>query len=179
SSYNIKVYPRPALVTPVSTPSLCIPSSVQVELQGGAQYSWTPSTGLSCNNCANPVITLENTTTYTVTTSTDPNFRCSDTKTLTVIVDGECPDIFVPTGFSPNGDNNNDLFKVYGPVNDFHIVIYNRWGEKVFESNDINEFWDGKYQGEWVPSGVYAFILTGKNVKGENIKKTGNITVIR
>lgn len=179
SSYNIKVYPRPALITPLTTPSLCVPSSVQVELQGGVNYSWTPNTGLSCNNCANPVITLENTTTYTVTTSTDPNFRCSDTKTLTVMVDGECPDVFVPTGFSPNGDNHNDVFKVYGPVNDFHIVIYNRWGEKVFESSNIDETWDGKYRGEYVPSGIYAFILTGKDVKGEPIKKTGNITVIR
>ncbi|MCX7728028.1 MAG: CotH kinase family protein [Bacteroidia bacterium] len=177
--YNIKVYPRPALITPVTNPSLCIPASVQVELKGGVNYSWTPSAGLSCYTCSNPSITIEQTTTYTITTATDPNFRCSDTKTLTVIVDGECPDIFVPTGFSPNGDNHNDFFRIYGPINDFQVVIYNRWGEKVFESNNMNDTWDGKYQGDVVPSGIYAYILTGKNVKGESIKKTGNITVIR
>jgi gliding motility-associated-like protein len=71
------------------------------------------------------------------------------------------------------------MYKVFGPVNDFHLIIYNRWGEKVFETNDINTAWDGKYNGELVPSGIYAYIITGKNVKGEPIKKTGNITVIR
>jgi len=179
SSFNIKVYSRPNLITPSTTPNLCIPNSIQVQLSGGINYSWTPTTGLSCTNCPNPTITIENTTTYTIITSTDPNFRCKDIKQLTVVVDGECPEIFVPTGFSPNGDGHNDVFKVYGIINDYHLIIYNRWGEKVYESKDINETWDGKYLGELVPSGVYAFILTGKDVKGELIKKAGNISIVR
>jgi gliding motility-associated-like protein len=179
TKYNIKVYPRVNLVTPATTPSLCIPASTQIEVSGGVNYSWTPSTGLSCNNCPNPTVTIENTTTYTVTAASDPNFRCADTKEIKVIVDGECPELYIPTGFSPNGDGNNDMYKVFGPVNDFHLIIYNRWGEKVFETNDIKTGWDGKYNGEIVPSGVYAYIITGKDVKGEPIKKTGNITVIR
>lgn len=179
SSFHIKIYPRPVLITPAYTPSLCIPAATQIELKGGTHYSWTPTTGLSCVNCPNPSIKIENTTTYTVTTSTDPNYRCTDTKTITVFVDGECPEIYVPTGFSPNNDNHNDLFKVYGIINDYHLIIYNRWGEKVFESRDVNDVWDGKYRGELLPSGVYAYILTGYDVKGEPIKKMGNITIIR
>ncbi len=178
SSFNVKVYSRPSLVVP-TTPTICTPSTVQINAVGGVNYTWTPSYALSCNNCASPIANPNITTQYTVTTSTDPMNRCADTKTMSIIVDGECPELYVPTGFSPNGDNNNDIYYIYGYVNNIHFVIYDRWGQQVFETNDIKKGWDGKYNGEYVQSGVYAYILTGTSIIGESINKSGNITVVR
>lgn len=64
--------------------------------------------------------------------------------------------LFVPTAFSPNKNGNNDVFKVQGHyIQTVEMSIYNRWGEKVFETKDLNEAWDGSYKGEIVQEGIY------------------------
>jgi gliding motility-associated-like protein len=137
-----------------------------------------PSTGLSCINCPNPVASPTITTTYTLVVSSGvPN--CFGVDTITVYVTGECPEIFIPTGFSPNGDNNNDVYYIYGEVKNLHFVVYNRWGQVVFETKDPKIGWDGTHNGKPVQSGVYAFKFSATNSKGVIIEKSGNITVIR
>ena len=94
----------------------------------------------------------------------------------------DCEPIFIPNSFTPNGDNLNDIFKVESlkEINDFKLIIYNRWGELLFESTDINKGWDGTFKNKTVPLGVYIYMLTGiiKDT-GEQIKKTGSVTVVR
>lgn len=86
----------------------------------------------------------------------------------------------IPTGFSPNGDGNNDVLNIYGTrnVTKFELEIYNRWGQSVFKSNDKTVGWDGKFGGVDAPVGVYAyrFIAT---VDGTDVIKKGNVTLIR
>jgi gliding motility-associated-like protein len=86
----------------------------------------------------------------------------------------------VPTGFSPNGDGNNDVLNVYGTlkVSDFKLEIYNRWGEKLFTTTDKSKGWDGTYNGVNVPVGVYAYIYR-VNLDGKIIQKSGSVTLIR
>lgn len=86
----------------------------------------------------------------------------------------------VPTGFSPNGDGNNDLLNVYGTlhVSEFSLDIYNRWGEQVFSSTDKTKGWDGNYKGVEAPVGVYAYSYR-VIVDGKIIQKSGSITLIR
>ena len=114
-----------------------------------------------------------------MTVSNAPN--CFATDTVTVFVSGECPEIYVPTGFSPNGDNNNDLFYVLGrEVKEFHFTVYNRWGQIVFETNDQTAAWDGTQNGKPVQSGVYAYKLTYKlPTDKEGVILHGNITVLK
>ena len=94
----------------------------------------------------------------------------------------DCEPIFIPNSFTPNGDNLNDIFKVESlkEINDFKLIIYNRWGEQLFESTNINKGWDGTFKNKTVPLGVYVYMLTGiiKDT-GEQIKKTGSVTVVR
>lgn len=149
----------------------------------GSSYVWTPSTGLSCTDCANPFANPELTTTYTVTVFDSLNCKNSDT----VIVFVETG-FFIPNIFSPNGDNNNDRFQLYGfGIKEINFRIYNRWGELVWEAKDINEAfnigWDGTYKGALQPNGVFVWHLNAKYSDGREVdyngKKTGTILLTR
>ena len=92
----------------------------------------------------------------------------------------------VPNAFTPNGDGLNDVFKALTNSNDiseFRMLIYNRWGQQLFESDDVNRGWDGTYKAEPCPEGVYIWIISYKqagNLKAE--QKTpfnGQVTLIR
>jgi gliding motility-associated-like protein len=91
-------------------------------------------------------------------------------------------DITMPTGFSPNGDGNNDIFKPQGSAlytHEYEMQIYNRWGQQVFRSTDPTVGWDGYYESKQSQTGVYAYIITYKNVFNEAKIKKGNVTLIR
>jgi gliding motility-associated-like protein len=89
--------------------------------------------------------------------------------------------IFVPTGFSPNGDGSNELLKliVGRDINSFKFTMYDRWGNKIVETTDRAFSWDGTYKGQLLNSGVYAFILEVKYLNGTGELRSGNVTLIR
>jgi gliding motility-associated-like protein len=88
--------------------------------------------------------------------------------------------IFIPSAFTPNGDGKNDIWKIRTKVStSFSIKIYNRWGELVFESNDIEQGWDGNFHGKKAESGSYAYYLTVNCENKEQYFSKGNITLIR
>jgi gliding motility-associated-like protein len=170
-------------VTPPPTPSIvgdvtiCKGGSGELYASGGNSYSWFPSVGLSCTNCPNSTVSLTAATTYTlVASSIAPN--CFGVDTVTVFVIGDC-EIYVPTGFSPNGDNNNDVFYIFGgDIKELDFKVYNRWGQIVYETKGQKVEWDGTHNGKPVQSGVYAYTFSVTTSK-EKIQKSGNITVIR
>ena len=86
---------------------------------------------------------------------------------------------YVPTGFSPNDDNNNDVLYLYGSIAEFELVIYNRWGQQVFRTTDQTKGWDGTFDGTLLNSGVFAYKLKGKLSDGTEVNKHGNITLMR
>lgn len=88
--------------------------------------------------------------------------------------------LFVPTAFSPNGDGNNDFLFVRGQnIKDLHFSVYDRWGEKVFETNDINVGWDGTFNEEKMESAVFAYYITLTYLDGKAEAKKGNVSLIR
>ena len=87
--------------------------------------------------------------------------------------------LYVPNAFTPNGDGTNDTFGAKGDgIIEFNIQIFNRWGELVFESNDITKQWDGIYKGEKAETGVYAYSITATGEKTNQISKSGSVTLI-
>ncbi len=88
-------------------------------------------------------------------------------------------DVFVPTAFSPNEDGYNDVLFIYGGIKDFEFKIFNRWGEKVFETSEQSKGWDGSYDGKPIGSGVFAYTLKGKLPDGTPVVRNGNITLMR
>ena len=142
----------------------------------GSTYSWSPSSTLTCDTCATTIASPTQTTTYTLTVTAN---GCSSFDTVTVFVEAECGELFVPNVFSPNNDGQNDVLKVYGNcITDFEFVIFDRWGEKVFEITNPAIVWDGRYNGKVLETGVFVYYLVGK-VKGIEVKKHGNITLVK
>lgn len=87
--------------------------------------------------------------------------------------------LFVPNAFTPNGDGLNDAFGAKGNgIIEYNIQIFNRWGELVFESNDINGQWDGTYKGEKAEMGAYAYNITAYGAKTNRISKSGSVTLL-
>ncbi len=88
--------------------------------------------------------------------------------------------IFIPSAFSPNGDGINDVFKISGKnINSINLKIFNRWGMLVFESNDVNNVWDGKFQGADLQSGVYVYTAYIRNNDGTEKQTSGNILLLK
>lgn len=88
--------------------------------------------------------------------------------------------VFVPNIFSPNGDGFNDLLFVRGKgIAEMEFIIYNRWGEKVFETTNMATGWDGTYLGEPLNLAVFVYVVKGKFKNGELIDKKGNFTLLR
>ncbi len=165
----------PVTITPLN-PGIAQGDSVQLTASGGITYTWTPSEGLSCTNCANPYASPLATTVYTVTATNADG--CSGSAAVTVKVN--CSDIFVPTIFSPNGDGQNeDICVLGGCITRMVFTIYNRWGEKVFETTEQNACWDGYFKGNTAESGAYVYRLQAVMKDGQQIQQSGNITIVR
>ena len=169
----------PPVLTLSGDATICPHSNVQLTASGAASYSWSPADGLSCTDCSAPVASPDTTTVYTIIASNGPGAGCKDTASLTVFVTGDCPDLYIPTGFSPNGDDNNDVYYIFGDMEGMELVIYDRWGHVVFETKDQTTGWDGNSKGNPVPSGVYGYKLSITDRTGIVTKKTGNITLVR
>ncbi len=89
---------------------------------------------------------------------------------------------YLPTAFTPNGDGLNDTFRpIFSEIVEFHLIIFNRWGEKVFETSDSGKGWDGTYQGSFCVAGVYTYVLTYPDIQssGKTKKITGFVTLVR
>lgn len=145
----------------------------------GNTYAWTPVSGLSRTDIANPVASPASTTQYTVTARSQSG--CTNTDTLTVYVTNTgTPLLSVPNAFTPNNDGKNDCFGIsrWGYTSIQEFSIYNRWGQRVFQTKNVNDCWDGKIKGVLQPSGGYSYVIRLQTNCGE-IKRTGTILLIR
>ena len=140
-------------------------------------YSWTPPTWLSCPTCPSTTSTPEETITYTVIV-VDSN-GCSASDQVTVFIEFENV-IWVPNIFSPNGDGSNDILYVRGKgVADLNFFVYDRWGEKVFETTSLDIGWDGKFRGKDMNKAVFVYYLEATFIDGSKVTKKGDVTLIR
>ena len=165
-----------------ANPTAILPgSSSQLELISDCDTCtivWSPPETLDNPTIVNPFASPTTTTSYTVE---QRDGRCSDSAQVTVTVLEACepPYIYIPNAFSPNGDNLNDEFRVLGSViEEIHVRIYNRWGEKVFESKDLDYWWDGSFKGKKVMPDVYGYIIEVGCFGGQKYLSKGNVTVL-
>jgi len=87
--------------------------------------------------------------------------------------------LYIPNAFTPNGDGLNETFGPVGnAVNKFSMLIFNRWGQMIFESEDMNHQWDGTYKGEKVQTDTYVYKIFATGEESGSFQKTGKITVI-
>ncbi|TAL41339.1 MAG: gliding motility-associated C-terminal domain-containing protein, partial [Chitinophagaceae bacterium] len=169
-------------------PDVTVLTNVPMPLQArnlgaGYSYLWTPSAGLDFLNVKDPVFTYDKKIEYLIFITSATG--CVTVDTLLVNIDGpvlgSLPYVFVPKAWTPNGDGHNDkLFPFTLNISAIrYFRIYNRWGQKVFETNVIGQGWDGNFNG--VPQGidVYAWIIEAIGINGEKIKSAGEAVLLR
>ena len=189
SIVTLNLFVNPIPIAAVSSDiTIAQGSSIKLLASGGSIYNWTPAAGLNTTTSSTIIASPFNTTIYCVTAS-DLN-SCSDTACVTITVitpESPCialPNLAVPNAFSPNGDGVNEEFCLQGwdgnCIEDFIISVFNRWGEKIYESKNPSFCWDGKYNGIPMDAQVFVYIIKAKyNNQKEKIEKSGNISLIR
>lgn len=144
---------------------------------GATSYVWSPASGLGCFVCTSTTASPVVTTTYMVI-GTDAN-GCTDTAYVTITVDANVS-VFVPDIFSPDGNGANDVLFVRGSgIDEMLFRVYDRWGQKVFESSTQTEGWDGTMAGKQLNAAVFIYTLDGTFSTGETFSRKGNVTLQR
>jgi gliding motility-associated-like protein len=149
-----------------------------IATSGASNYSWSPAIGLSNPFVSNPILTATTDLSLRVTASTPAG--CSGEGTVSVKV-FKGPEIYMPTGFTPNNDGRNDKFKPFtvGIVNINYFRVYSRWGQLLFSTNKMNDGWDGRINGIDQPTGTFVWMVQGVARDGKVITKKGTVTLIR
>jgi gliding motility-associated-like protein len=143
-----------------------------------SKMNWSEETGLSCSDCESPNASPYASALYTIEARYHKN--CIAKSAIKVNVKDPL-DFFIPNAFTPgNGDGINDVLYVYGNgIKKLRLMIFNRWGEKVFESDHLSKGWDGIYKGELQQSGVYSYSAEVEYLNGDKKNKKGSITLIK
>lgn len=170
------VSPPVVIISPTTNLTIPVGQTIQLEATGATTYLWTPDSSLSCSDCANPFAAPLENTTYIVR-SADAN-GCPSIDSITIFVD-TVGFVEIPNVFTPNGDGVNDQWYVtIRGVQGVEIQVYDRWGQKVFETNDANERWDGTFKGVMLDQAVYTYYIKLIYPTFQD-DLTGNITLIR
>jgi gliding motility-associated-like protein len=151
-------------------------SSITLNASGALTYSWT-SGNTGCDSCASNTESPVASTQYCVA-GTDIN-GCRDTVCIKIVVENVC-DVYIPDAFSPNGDGENDEFKVYGHcITELTLQVFDRWGNQVFKGGDPSAAWDGSYGGSIMNTGTYVYQVQYTLNTGEKVKTKGNFSLMR
>ncbi|MCY7409885.1 MAG: choice-of-anchor L domain-containing protein [Chitinophagales bacterium] len=179
ATVTINVYDIPSVViTPYPDTTIYLGNNVDLTVTGGTSYNWFPSTYLTDPNSSTPTsVQPQDTIVYYVTVVSDNGCIRIDSVTINVRWDAL---VVLPSAFSPDAGVNS-IFHVIvrGIFTLNHFNIYNRWGQMVFTTNDINAGWDGKFKGKAQPVGVYVYEVSGTDHVGNTISRKGNVTLVR
>lgn len=178
------VEPDELFVT-VSPDSLFVDAGRELELNasvnqnGDFNYYWEPDTGLTCSDCPDPIFESVLSGFYVVTATDSNGCSVSEEVYITVIPNY---DMFIPNAFSPNGDGENDTWKLFGNIEGLKLMkvfLFDRWGEMVFTSDDPNFEWDGTHNGNVLPPDVFVWRVRLVFYDGYTTTLKGSLTLIR
>ena len=178
---NIRVEKPPVISRfPIQDTAIFIGESIELSVESDKQtatYSWSPDFHISCRSCNRPIVAPENDVIYTVTI-TDECFSVTEQFPVEVIIDFY---IEAPDAFSPNGDGNNDIFRLetrnIREIKEFKI--FNRWGNLVFETTRLDEGWDGTTSGKAQNIDTYAYYIRVITEHGYETEKKGNFLLLK
>jgi gliding motility-associated-like protein len=173
---NVRALPN-VVITNGDTVVVRYGEELQLLSEGAIRYSWSPSWGMTNPNISSPAIKPSETALYTVNGLDE--FGCGNKDEIYVIVDYS-HNLFIPTAFSPNGDGNNDIFRIanfgYQRVSEFRV--YNRWGQEVYSARD-NNGWNGTFRGEDQDNGTYHYIIKAAFADGHVQTFKGDVILMR
>jgi gliding motility-associated-like protein len=157
----------------------CPGSTIQLNVSGGTNYSWSPATGLSDPDISNPILTVKSSIVYQVTVTNGTGCAVMDSIKVIVSALGKAA-YKVPNAFTPNGDGKNDCFGIehWGGIDLQEFTIYNRWGQRVFSTKNPSVCWDGTINGAQQESGAFVYIIKANTPCGY-IDLKGTVLLIR
>jgi gliding motility-associated-like protein len=140
-------------------------------------FSWFPPAGLDNAHISNPLASPQISTKYVVHGQTE--WGCKAADSISIYVDPETL-LAIPNAFTPgNGPNNEFKIIKRGIATLKYFRIFNRWGNMVFETDNIDKGWNGEYNGVPQPFGVYIYEIEAVTSTGRTFQKHGNTTLIR
>jgi gliding motility-associated-like protein len=178
--FNVRFEAYPKVLVAKSNDVNCNRGVAELSATGGRYFRWTDDRGQVLGGDKRLTVTPKATTVYTVE-SWDVE-GCATRQVVSVFVDtsGGANSFPVPTAFTPNGDGLNDCFNVrfWGTVSQFRMDVFDRWGELIFSTTDIQKCWDGTFRGKPMPTGNFPFIISGTGLCGDILRK-GLVTLVR
>jgi trimeric autotransporter adhesin len=152
-------------------------ASYQVSLDGGATWG-TPSSGAT--GLTHRINNLNPSQEITIIVRAIGVNSCQTSVSLPVKGRAINDNIYIPNSFSPNGDGTNDVLKVFSySIKEMKFVVFNQWGEKVYESTNMNMAWDGKFRGKDQPSGVYMYVAKFILLDNTVVERKGSVNLVR
>ncbi len=150
--------------------------ATQLQAVGDGVVEWTPDTWvMGCLDCLDPWVSPQTSTLYTISL-TDTN-GCKAVDQVLVIVDGS---LYVPNTFTPDGDGVNDVFFASGlEIDDFELLVFNRWGEQIWKGDNLRASWNGTYSGVQSPIDTYVWKIEYSEISGEKHKLIGHVNLVR
>jgi gliding motility-associated-like protein len=147
---------------------------------GAQNYSWSPSTFMDNPMVYNPNASFPDGGQFTYALQGITANGCFGYDTIRITV-ADGPYLSIPNAFSPNGDGNNDLFKIlaagYKKLN--YYKVYNRWGEQVFYTNNFRKGWDGTYKGKDCEIGTYFWLVSAVGIDNKEKMLKGDVSLLR
>ena len=178
---TVKVLVKPPLKVLASPSDTVVHAGTKFKLSAiarDATFVWSPSFGLDNPFIANPELTVSADNLYKVTATTPEGCKAEGFVKIRVY---KGPDMYIPTGFTPNGDGRNDTFAPFtvGIKEIKYFRVFNRSGQLIFSTSRIGDAWDGRFKGVQQPSDVYVWMAEGITGSNEVITKKGTIMLIR
>lgn len=140
--------------------------------------NWLPESAFTDRTLTTQTIFPIATTTYSVVGQGSAG--CIDTASVQIEVNAGDEEIYIPNAFTPNGDGINDGFRAYGnQIRETEMLIFNQWGEKIYEAKNSINGWNGRHKGKLQPSGVYVYVLRITLNSGEVLNRKGSVNLLR
>lgn len=175
AEYQVMVYPTPTIALSPKFSEIIPGETVMLTALADTVCSWSPSFGLSCQQCNVTYASPEVNTVYYASIANQ--FGCTSTDSVKVEV---IPTLYIPNSFTPNDDLKNDLFKpVHSGYVSLEFYIYDRWGELIYYTEDLYGGWDGTRKKVKCPMDVYVYKLVATDYKNHILEKVGHVTLIR
>lgn len=175
ATYDVIVYPIPTLTVTPKTSEVLPGEPVTITTISDTTSTWYPNYNLSCNVCNQTMASPEvNTVYYAIVTN---KFGCKIMDSVTVNI---TPTIYVPNCFTPNQDLLNDVFKPeFSGFVEIELMIFDRWGELIFKTDELYGGWNGKKKDVNCEMGVYTYKLSATDYKNHIVEKVGHVTLLR
>ncbi|MDI1353429.1 MAG: gliding motility-associated C-terminal domain-containing protein [bacterium] len=173
---QVDVYDRPSVFAGRDT-VFNLNESIFVKAIGTGTLMWVAGEGILCRDCPETQVYPSRSGCYLVRAVNE--FGCTATDDICIQVTEDFT-FYIPNTFSPNNDGLNDVFLIFGEnISSVSMEIYDRWGTRVFQSNDVKIGWDGRYKGEGCKVDVYTYVISYKGLNRKLYSRTGNVNLVK